>query len=358
MKLFPKRLRKWSRVFAIVLAMSIVLTGCGKVNRDTKVVLTTGFAKGELFKIDEVKCTVPEMMVYLTNMQNQYEDVYGAEIWNTKIDGVSLETNVKDNALSKIAQVKTIVLLAARRGVTLSEKELEEVERATDIYWDSLNADEITALEIDRDLIFNMYSEYFLADKVYQDMIKDVNPEISDDEARTITVQQIFLKTYAVNDDGENVRYNKSMRENALEQANEIVQRAKEGEDFEQLAIEYGLAEDLTVSFGEGEVDPAIEEAGFSLGIDEISGVVEAQNGYAILKCISTFNREETEENKKHIVERRKREAFSAEYEEFVSTLTKALNEEAWNEISFIHGENITTSSFFEVLDGVLEGSL
>lgn len=362
MKSFPKGLRRYGRVVAVgltmVLLLSIFLAGCGKVNRDTKVVLTTGFAKGELFKIDEVKCTIPEMMVYLTNMQNQYEDVYGTEIWNTKIDGVSLETNVKDNALSKIAQVKTIVLLAARREIALSDKELEEVERATDIYWNSLTAEEISALEIDRDIIFNMYSEYALADKVYQDMIKDVNPEISDDEARTITVQQIFLKTYAVNDDGENVRYNKSMRENALEQANEIAQRAKDGEDFEQLAIEYGLAEDLTVSFGEGEVDPAIEEAGFGLGIDEISGVIEAQNGYAILKCISTFNREETEENKKNIVERRKREAFSAEYEEFVSTLTKALNEDAWNEISFIHGDNITTSSFFEVLDGVLDGSL
>lgn len=358
MKVFLKAPKYVRRIAIISLVAVMLLCGCGKVNSDTKVVLTTGFAKDELFKIDEVNCTIPEMMVYLTNMQNQYEQVYGVKIWDTKIDGVSLETNVKDNALSKIAQVKTIVLLAARRGIVLEEKELELVDKATDLYWNSLNSTEIETLGITRDTIYNMYSEYTLASKVYQDIIKDVNPEISDDEARTITVQQIFLKTYAVNDDGENVRYNNTQRESALEQANEIAERAAAGEDFEKLAIEYGLDEGMTISFGEGEVDPAIEEAGFGLGVDEISGVIEAENGFAILKCISTFNREETEENKKNIVEARKREAFSAEYEEFVATVTKALNEEAWNDITFIHNTNITTSDFFDVMDGVLDGSL
>jgi len=355
---FPNRPYTMARLVTTFLVVVVLLCGCGKVNSDTKVVLTTGFAKDELFKIDEINCTIAEMMVYLTNMQNQYEDVYGVKIWDTKIDGVSLETNVKDNALSKIAQVKTIALLANRRNIALDEKEIEKVEKATDLYWDSLNSTEIESMGITRDTIYSMYSEYTLAMKVYQDIIKDVNPEISDDEARTITVQQIFLKTYAVNDDGENVRFNDSQRESALNQANEIAQRAADGEDFEKLAIEYGLSEGLTVSFGEGEVDPAIEAAGFGLGVDEISGVVEAANGYAILKCISTFNREETEENKKNIVENRKREAFSAQYEEFVATVTKALNEEEWNKITFIHNENVTTSDFFEIMDGVLDGSL
>lgn len=358
MNRFPNRPYKMARLVTALILAVMLLSSCGKVNKDTKVVLTTGFAKDELFKIDEINCTIPEMMVYLTNMQNQYEDVYGEQIWETKINGVSLESNVKDNALSKISQVKTIVLLAASRGIELDEKELDKVENATDIYWQSLSESEISGMGIDRDLIYKMYSEYALAEKVYQDMIKDVNPEISDDEARTITVMQIFIKTYAVDDDGENVRYNESQRANARATADEIAARAVEGEDFEKLAIEYGYSENLTISFGEGEVDPAIEAAGFGMGLDEVSGVIEAQNGYAILKCISTFNREETEENKKKIVEKRKREAFSAEYEEFVLTLTKALNENAWNEISFIHGEDIVTSDFFEVLEGVFDGSL
>ena len=36
-------------------------------------------------------------------------------------------------------------------------------------------------------------------------LIADINPEISDDEARTITVQHILIKTYSLNEDGEKV---------------------------------------------------------------------------------------------------------------------------------------------------------
>lgn len=42
----------------------------------------------------------------------------------------------------------------------------------------------------------NLYREYAMADKVYQLIIQDINPEISDDEARKITVQQIFLQQH------------------------------------------------------------------------------------------------------------------------------------------------------------------
>ena len=58
-----------------------------------------------------------------------------------------------------------------------------------------------------------------------------------------------------------------------------------------------------------------------------------------------------TDENKKKIVEERKKEVFGEEYETFVNSLVKNLNKELWNEISFIHDEEVTTSDFFEVYD-------
>lgn len=57
------------------------LTGCSGINRDTKIVLTTGFTKDEVFRIETASCYKKEVMVYLTNLQNQYEQVYGTEIW-------------------------------------------------------------------------------------------------------------------------------------------------------------------------------------------------------------------------------------------------------------------------------------
>ena len=93
-------------------------------------VLTTGFEKDEIFRIEEVSCSKAEIMVYLTNIQNRYESVYGSEILNTEIDGVTLEENVKETALANMAQVKAMTLLANKHGVTLTNEEKELVKEA------------------------------------------------------------------------------------------------------------------------------------------------------------------------------------------------------------------------------------
>ena len=86
---------------ALIAGMVCSLTGC-KGGENKKVVLTTGFEKNEVFRIEGISCMLPEIMVYLTNTQNQYEEVYGEEIWSTGVGDITLEDNVKDIVLAKI----------------------------------------------------------------------------------------------------------------------------------------------------------------------------------------------------------------------------------------------------------------
>lgn len=333
------------------LIASFLFVGCGQNADKMKVVLTTGFSKNEVFRIEEVSCTVPEIMVYLTNIQNRYENVYGDKIWETQIDGVTLEENVKETAMAKMAQVKAMTLLAKKHGVILEEEELQIVKKAANEYYSSLNDAEISAMGISEHIIESLYMEYALANKVYHYLIKDINPEISDDEARTITVEHILIKTYNLTETGEKVEYTEYSKQQAKNIANSVWKKAKDGENFEMLASEYSEDDTLTYSFGKGEMELAFEEAAFNLGTDEISNVVETQFGYHIIKCISTFNREVTDQNKEKIVEERKKEVFGQEYEAFVASLTKNLNEDLWSEIGFIRDENVSTSNFFEIYD-------
>ena len=119
-----------TKLASICMALLIFLTACGEGN--TTVVLTTAFKKDEVFKIETISCTVPEMMIYLTNTQNQYETVYGDRIWETSLDGVTLEENVKETVLAKIAQIKTMCLLAREKGVELEDSEEELAEAAAE----------------------------------------------------------------------------------------------------------------------------------------------------------------------------------------------------------------------------------
>lgn len=108
-------------------------------------------------------------------------------------------------------------LLAQKKEVTLDDKEKERAAAAGREYFASLNSAEVTALNVTQDLITKMYEEYALAEKVYQTIVENVNPEVSDDEARTITVDMIRV--------GDSAK------------ASQVLGKAKEeGVDFETLA--------------------------------------------------------------------------------------------------------------------------
>ena len=327
--------------------------------KGSKVVLTTGFEKNEVFRIEDMSCTLPEAMVYLINTKNRYESVYGREIWNVSLDGVTLEENIKETVLAQLAQQKTMNLLARQNGVALSEEEEARVMQATETYFQSLSEEEKSALQITVKDVEELYREYALARKVYQYIIKDINPEISDDEARTITVQYIYFRTCILDGTGKKIEYSEEEKQEILRKAEEVrFQLKNEEADFEELILKYSDSEEGTCSFGKGEKDQAFEDAAFNLETDEISDIVETPDGYYLIKCISTFNRTETDANKVKIVEKRREEVFGQEYEDFVAALTRNLNEDLWQSVSLAGTENITTSDFFDVFNKYFDGIL
>ena len=345
-------LNKYTKIIYLIFAVFclVCMSGCaGKdSDNDTKIILTTGFNDDEIFKISDEVCTRSQIMVYVTDLQRQYEKVYGPKIWDTKVDGVTLEKNIKDVALARISQVKTVKLMAIERGMQLSDEETQKIKAVAETYYSSLG-DDADRMGITFDTIYGLYEDYALSQKLYENIVKDVNPEISDDEARTITVGHILIKTYNYDDDGTLIPYDSIHKEEARALAASLRKRIMDGEDFEALAKEYSAEEETTISFGKGEMQPAFEMAAFDLSSGEVSDVIETDRGYSIIKCISTFNKEVTDENKLKIVQLRKQEAFNGEYEEFASALTKKLNDQAWEAITLPDEINPDAGDFFSV---------
>lgn len=337
-------------IVIVVLVAVVVKLKPGGEGESGKVIFTKGFAADELFRIGSHSCNRAEFMVYLTNTQNQYENVYGSEIWNVTHNGMTLEENIMETVLAKIAQIKSMYLLAEDKGILLSEEEELLLEQAAEAYFTSLSEREVQAMGITRETIHTLYREYAFAEKVYEQIIGEVNPEISDDEARTITVEHILVKTYTMDSAGQRVAFSGERKQRAYVTAQEIWNLATNGEnDFATLAGQYSEDRTVRYSFGKGEVDKAFEEAAFKLATEEISGIVETDAGYEIIKCISTFDRAQTDANKIKIVEKRKNEAFGAQYDAFVATLARSLNEELWTGISMIADAQVNTDDFFAV---------
>jgi len=150
-------MRKKIILLSLYILLLFSFTGCKIKDTDTKLVLTTGFKKYEIFRIETMSGTLPEIMVYLTNAQEQYESVYGEEIWKTDLNGVTLEENVKDMVLAQLAQIKTMNLLAQQYNVTLNSTEKEQARAAAAQYFSSLNDAEIEAMQVTQETIETLY---------------------------------------------------------------------------------------------------------------------------------------------------------------------------------------------------------
>ena len=113
---FKNRCHITAVLVAGVLGISMVtgLTACGSSD-GTKVVFTTGFGKNEVFRIGDESCSKAEIMIYLTTTQNQYENVYGTEIWNTSLNGVTLEDNSHWKVPARCAHTSAMRGLANER---------------------------------------------------------------------------------------------------------------------------------------------------------------------------------------------------------------------------------------------------
>lgn len=346
-----------NKLCLIPILFLVMLSMCAcKDSERGKVVFTTALGKDEVFRIGEVSCTYPEYMLYLTNIQNKYEKVYGQQIWGVRYGDITFEDNVKDIVLAQIAQMKSVYLLAQEKGVNLTEEEEGLLREGAAQYYASLSQAERETLQVTEDIIFCLYRENALADKVYREIVSQVNPEISDDEARTVTVDQIFLKNYFVDSKGEVIEYTREMKENKIKLLQEIREKVESGETgFAEMAGRYNEEESIRISFKKGEKEARLEEAAFHMQTDQVSEVIETSEGYYLLKCITTFDRKETDANKLLLIEERKKEAFGNEYDDFVNTLARKLNDSLWQKIELIHMQEVDTDNFFEVYEGCLE---
>ena len=333
----------------ILLLEVFLLTGCDK--NKTKIVFTTGFDEDVVFKIEDISCTKPEIMIYLVNTENIYDEVFGEKIWKVPYENGDVESRYKETILARISQIKAMNLYAKEIGVSLNEEEEKNIDLAANKYFSSLSNEEKQLFNADEELLSNMYSEFAIANKVYEEVTKGVNPEISDDEARTVTIRSILIKTYTIDENGNKIQYSQKMKEDAMKRAYEILGRIKAGEEFEILEADYNEDEKSSYSFSRGVMPKVIEDAAFNIDEGEVSDVIESEYGYHIIKVISNFDEEQTDINKQAIVEKRKEEAFVETYDNYIETLTSSINMDLWNSISYERTDGVSTTSFFDVYD-------
>ena len=344
-------IKKMVAMCLVTLMCLTTVTGCGT---NTRIVITTGLSGSQIFKIGSSVCTRSEIMIYLTTFYRQFAGAYGTEMWNYDFGGTSLENHVKDIVLTKMVQIKVMNMMAADRKISLSEEEEKMAVAAADQYYQALTETLKKEEKITKEVVLKVYREYMLAVKVYRSITQSAEIEISDDEARTVTAQVIYFKNWKIKNN-EKVPMSEEERKKVENTARKVLSQIREGGDFEGLALQYSDTKQVKNSYARGSVEPAFEELLFSLNTGETSDVVTLEDGYYIVKCISTMDYEATQQNKLMLAEKKKEEAFEQAYKEVAVDAPEQFQKKQWERLTLKEEIHYTDADFFEIYHNMIK---
>ncbi len=318
-------------------ALSMVLllggTACGGEEKPEEV--SKELAEDEVFSINGKSCTLAQAKIFLTNYQNLYGTVYGVNLWEHDFGENSLEQYVKDLSLSQMAQIMSMDFLAEEQEIALTDEEARKIQEAAKAYYDTLSEAELSYMGISEGDVEEVYRQYGLANKLYRHLTSGISDEVSDDEARVMEVQRIFVTT--------------------KEAADEVMGRLESGSDFMTVAGTYNEGGQVEMSLGRGQLPKAVEDAVFALQPEELTDCIQAEDGYYVIKCIDNYNQELTDANKQVILEKRRKEAFEDVYEEYIARIPSVFNEELWESVKLEVSDEIKTNSFFDIYESYCE---
>ncbi len=317
-----------------VTMLSGVLSGCTIGN--TEFVLDMNdVGRNDVFSINGVDCTKEEARLYLCNYQNIYGYEYGIDLWAYDFGDIpeeeTLESYVKEVTLAELANVFCMNQLAEEQGITLTEEELQLVSQVTEEYYESLTKDERKYMGIDKSKLKGFYEKYALAQKFYKILTQGVNEEVSDDEARVVLIQQIYVKDEST--------------------ARIVEQKLNNGTDFGSLASNYNEADAIEIHLPRGVYPEVVDSVVFNMDNDEISRMIQTEDGFYFIKCLNKYVEDMTESNKQNIIVQRRKEQFDDVFQGFITSSDFDLNERVWDSIKVDASGAITTDSYFEVYD-------
>ena len=316
------------RIGIIALSAGLLLgaAGCGKSEGEKEDPVKE---IGCLLSINDTEFSEEQARLLLCNYRNIFGKSYDLDLCDAA--GDDFEEYIKDMTVNEAARIISMDYLAAERGFTLEEEEQENVKAAAEKYYNSLNETELEWTGVTQEEIEVLYAQYALADKLYSSLAGSVNEEVSEDEARVLQIQMIYVTE--------------------KEKERQLEKELEDGGDFVTLAAQYNEAPAIEMTIKRGMLPEEVEKAVYRLNTEEVTEPVETDSGWYFVRCVDKNLKDLTEANKETIRKERQKEAFDDVYDAYVQSLSSVLNQAAYEMLECPDNEGIETNSFFEVLE-------
>lgn len=334
-------MKKFKKLMATGLAlvmMSMSFAGCA-AKEDPIVAIIEGQ------KIPE-----SEFRTYLWSIQQFFEQLSGPAIWDAELQGQKAEDIAKERAMESVVLSVVTTKKAEELGIELTKEEKKEAKEGAAGFVKA-NPDIMKAYGFGEKNVEKLLRETQLSSKVqaklgenYVPNEEEMNKYLAENKARyeKVRAKHVLIKT--VDDSYQPLPEDK--QKEALAKAEEVLAKAKAGEDMTALATEFTQDTDANgkpngngeYTFGKGEMVPEFEQAAFEGKDGEVyPELVKTMYGYHIIKTEEHLAADEAK-MKEDYESMAKMDFANKEIEEMTKNATVEKTE-AYNEVHIIKPE-------------------
>lgn len=355
------KLRKFTApVLASVILAAAAMSGCGNGIDKNAVVAT----------LDDQEITLGFANFMARYQQASYDSYYigwmGEDMWSKDIygNGSTFEEDVKTEIINNIEDLYVLANHMEDYNVEITEEDTAAMEKAADEFLANNSKKAISQVGAEKDYIVEMLRLQTIQDRMYEAIIADVDTDVPDEEAaqRTFSYVQVERATASQQGtadgetegesstadgetEGESSDNNATAQQalsimEEVQQATEVKVFADEAAtDFESAAEDagytvrtasYGSAEDTDSSFPE-----EVLKAADSLKEGEISGLIQTDSNYYVIRLDSEFDEDATESKRQSIISERRSEKYTDVLDEYKNDVKWEVKEDVWKKVKF-----------------------
>ena len=333
-------------LITVVVMCMTAFTGCSE-----DIYITTGLKESEIFKISGKECRLAEMLLVLMTEKSRYEMELGDGIWNSSAQNLqmTLEDEIKHKVKNELIELKLIDNFADKQEVVVTSDEKDKIKLAANEFMLSLTAEQKKLLGVEAKDVEGLYTSFLKAEKVYRELTEDIDIEISDEEARVIEVNYIFIATCRLDEDNKKIQFVGAEREEAMSKMEQVKELLAQGNDFVTVAQHHSDSNVYNRKFARGEMVDDFERAAYNLKVGEISEPVATDDGYYFIYCVSDYLKDETNIKKVEMENAIRKSAYEEIYNPYKTEQTLEFNDKVWEKIELSEYSAVYTTDLYSI---------
>lgn len=327
-------------MLAGAMALSVALTGCGRIDAD---------AVGATLDGKEISLG---FMNFMARYQQMNYDAYmlsyyGTDMWSQVVteeekddDGnvtkpaQTMEESVKEAVAENIELLYLLEAHMADYNVEITDEETAAIEEAAKKFMADNSKKAIKQMGATEEYVKEMLRLSTIQQKVKDAVYDASTATVTEEEAAQRTYSYFRVSTTSKQDSsGNSVDLTDEEKEQLASDMAEVAAAAKE--DFEGTAEEKGYTVSKQSYGADNTLDEKLVAAADALKEGEVSDLITTDTYYYVIRLDKEYDEEATAEKKASLLETKKQEEFTSICDGYKEEAKFELNEKEWAKVKF-----------------------